>query len=411
MKGKSVKKVLVIGGGASGMAAAIAAARNGAGVEILEHNRQLGRKILSTGNGKCNYTNSRQGIRCYRGENPAFALPVFGQFGFAETVEFMKGLGIFPKERDGYFYPASGQAVSVQEALRMELRRLGVRVALERGVTKVRKRGGSFEARAGRETWRADRCIFACGGLAFAKSGSDGSAFSLIEELGHTFIEPVPALVQLRAKQDFFASAAGVRTDGTVTLYVEGKQVCSDRGEIQLTESGISGIPAFQVSRYAARALSRRKKVWAALDFAPYLNEGELYEELQFRFSKGRDKTAQEALVGLFPQKLILLFLKQNHIALQKPAGEVSNKTLRMLCGFIKRAVVDITGTKGFDAAQATAGGVDTAELCPDTLESYLVPGLYFAGEVIDIDGMCGGYNLQWAWSSGYVAGMHAALD
>lgn len=429
-----MKKVLVIGGGASGMAAAIAAAKKGASVTILEHMDRIGKKILSTGNGKCNYTNRRQDLCCYRGENPAFALPVLRQFGFEETVAFFCDLGIYPKERNGYFYPASEQASAVLDVLRMELRRLNVKVVTDCGITAVRKMGNGFEvsvnckkkedfkdtaakkkdemdseASARHSILRGDCCIFACGGRAFPKSGSDGSAFGLIEQLGHTFVDMVPALVQLTAKQTFFKSIAGVRTDCRVVLLVDGKPVCEDRGELQLTDGGISGIPVFQVSRFAAQALKRNQKVQATLDFAPYLGEDALYEELGRRFLREDEKTAEEALIGLFSKKLIPLFLKQNGILPREKAGKIPPKKIRALCRYLKGFLVDLAGTKGFAAAQASAGGVRTEEICAETMESNIVPGLYFAGEIVDIEGICGGYNLQWAWASGYVAGVHAA--
>lgn len=400
---------MIIGGGASGMMAAISAARQGAEVNLIEHMDRIGKKILSTGNGKCNYTNRKQGLHYYRGENPAFVLPVFEQFGFEETISFFKELGIYPKERNGYFYPASEQAAAVLDVLRMELKRLGVHIFTECVVKSVKQTKKGFQIVTNQNTFFADACIIACGGKAFPKSGSDGSAYPIIRQLGHSFIDVVPALVQMKAKQTFFKSISGIRADISVGLYVGDVLACEDRGEVQLTDIGISGIPSFQVSRYAAKALKEKKKVQAVLDFVPYLTKDELYEELRQRFLGKHEKTCEEALVGLFQKKLIPLFLKENQISLQTPAGSVSERKLRIFTDYLKNFKIDIIDTKGFDAAQVSAGGVNTDELCADTLESYLVPGLYFAGEVLDIDGMCGGYNLQWAWSSGYVAGMHAA--
>lgn len=407
-----MKKVIVIGGGASGMMAAISAARHGADVTILEHTDRVGKKILSTGNGKCNYTNREQGLRYYRGENPAFVLPVFSQFGFEETVEFFKELGIYPKERNGYFYPASEQAASVLDVLRMELDRLQIHIVTECIIKAVNKTKKGFQITSNKDTFYANKCIFACGLKAFPKSGSDGSAFPYIEKLGHTFIDVVPALVQMKAKQSIFKSIAGIRSDILVKLVVENDVICEDRGEVQLTEYGISGIPTFQVSRYGARALKQGKMVQAVLDFAPYMTREELYMELERRFQQfGGKKSAEEAMIGLFSKKLIPLFLKENQIPLQEKATNISKKKIHGLTQCIKNMTIDIVDTKGFDSAQVCAGGVDTAELYNESLESLLVSGLYFSGELIDIDGMCGGYNLQWAWSSGYVAGMHAALD
>ena len=404
-----MNKIIVIGGGASGMVAAISAARRGSEVIIIEHMERVGRKILSTGNGKCNYTNRRQGLRCYRGENPAFVLPVLEQFGVEETIAFFKELGVFPRERDGYFYPASGQASSVLDVLRMELRRLQIEIHTDCAITSVQRTKHGFDVRTTQGAFRAHQCIFACGGRAFPKSGSDGSAYPYIEKLGHTLIEMVPALVPMKAKQSFFKSVAGIRADARICLYRNGKQIAKDRGEIQLTQTGVSGIPAFQVSRYAARALAKKEKVRAELDFAPDLSEEELAAELTARFAAHNGKSLEESLIGFFPTKLILLFLKENRLPLQEKAEWMLNGRISSFARYIKHVTIDVTETEGFDRAQSSAGGVDTKEINPKTLESYLVQGLFFAGEVIDIDGMCGGYNLQWAWSSGYVAGMHAA--
>lgn len=394
------------------MMAAISATRRGAEVIIIDHMDRIGKKILSTGNGKCNYTNRKQGLRYYRGENPAFVLPVFAQFGFEETVNFFREIGIYPKEKNGYFYPASEQATAVLEVLRLELARLKVHIATECVINEIKKTKKGFAVVTNQKTFFGDCCIFACGGKAFPKSGSDGSAYPYIKKFGHSFIEVVPALVQLKAKQLFFKSIAGIRSDIRVQLYIDEKLICEDRGEVQLTDYGISGIPSFQVSRYAAKALGEKKKVSATLDFVPYLSREELYQELERRFlQKKSGKTCEEALYGLFQKKLIPLFLKENGISLHEPAEGTSKKKLAKLAEYCKHVVIDIVDTKGFEHAQVSAGGVNTEEINPDTLESLLEQGIYFAGEVIDIDGMCGGYNLQWAWSSGYVAGMHAALE
>lgn len=405
-----MKKIVVIGGGASGIVAAISAARKGGKVTLLEHMDRVGKKILSTGNGKCNYTNRIQDKSCYRGENPSFVWPVFKQFGFEDTLNFFLELGIYPKEREGYFYPASGQASSVLDVLRMELSRLSVNVVTGADIKEIEKTQRGFHIETSQGSFHGDACIIACGLKAFPKSGSDGNLFPHIEELGHTFIDIVPALVQLKAKQSFFKSLAGIRSDISVELYVNQKQVARDRGEVQLTEYGISGIPVFQISRFAARALAEKKDTQAVLDFTPYLSMEELKEELNRRFYReGAKKDCEEALIGFFPKKLIPVLLKECGIEIHKNAGILTERELKKLAEKIKYMRVTITGTKGFEHAQVCAGGVNTEEINPETLESKLVPGLYFAGEVIDIDGICGGYNLQWAWASGYVAGIHGA--
>ena len=258
--------VTVIGGGAAGLMAAVSAARCGARTRVIEHMDRIGKKILSTGNGKCNYTNAVQGLSCYRGENPAFVLPVFEQFGQEDTVRLFEELGIYPKIKNGYYYPASEQAVSVVEVFGMECDYLGVDLWTSCGLQSIQKTCTGYEIRTTKGAFSTKTVIFAPGLLAAPKTGSDGSAFPYIEALGHHFVDVVPALVQLHGKQAFFKKLAGIRAEMQVTLYLENAQfqpkgsrgtargekpdtVCSERGELQLTASGISGIPVFQISR------------------------------------------------------------------------------------------------------------------------------------------------------------------
>ena len=391
--------VIVIGGGAAGMMAAITAASNGADTMILEHKDRVGKKILSTGNGKCNYTNELQGVTFYRGDDPAFVLPVMEQFGFDETVSFFEKLGIYPKSRNGYYYPASEQAASVLDVLRMELT---FRNILEK------KNGFLLETDKGR--FSGKKIIFATGLLAAPKTGSDGSAIPLIKAFGHRFSDVVPALVALQCRESFFKQLAGIRTEAEVSLFIDGESIASECGELQLTDYGISGIPIFQVSRFATKALKRKQTVTAQIDFLPKLSEQEIEQLFESRFREyAHGKTADEAMVGLLNNKLSDVLLKEAHISLKKPAEEITKKELLQLVKQCKHMEVCVTGSKSFEQAQVCAGGVHTDEINPRTMESKLVPNVYFAGEVVDIDGMCGGYNLQWAWSSGYVAGIHAA--
>lgn len=420
--------VTVIGGGPAGLTAAIAAARCGAKTILIEHMDRIGRKLLSTGNGKCNYTNAVQGVSCYRGENPAFVLPVMEQFGMEDTVRFFEELGIYPRVRRGYYYPASGQAASVLDVLRMECDYQNVEVYTSCVFSSIEKRAHGIEISTNKGAFSTKSLIFAPGLLAAPKTGSDGSAFPYIEALGHHFVDIVPALVQLQGKQAFFKELAGIRAEMALELYIENVQfyskeskaevsfaagyecVCSERGELQLTEYGISGIPVFQVSRYATRALHEKRGVYAKIDFLPDLTEDALFALLLERFYvNAHGKDAAQALIGLFPKKLIDVLLKEAGIALHIPAEQVKKPGLWKLVRTVKQFRVDVVGSKGMDAAQVCAGGVDTGEVDAGTLESKLTAGIYFAGEILDIDGTCGGYNLQWAWSSGYVAGIHAA--
>lgn len=403
--------VIVAGAGASGLMAGIQAARHGAKVLILEHMDRAGKKILATGNGKCNFTNEKQGIAYYRGKNPAFVLPALEQFGLEETLRFFRELGVRPtSKRDGYYYPASGQASSVLEVLLMECRRQKVSIAYEVGIRSIEKENQNFCFHTKQGNFYSRACIIATGGKAAKKTGSDGSGIPYIAGFGHKLTDIVPALVQLQGKQSFFKEVAGIRAECCLKLYIEHEKIAEDLGELQLTELGVSGIPAFQVSRYAAYGLLEGKKVLVSMNFLPGFSREQAQELIQKQFLVyGEGKTAEEAMIGLFPRKLNLVFLKESRIQPEKPAVSCGNKELKGLSFLIQHLESEIIGTKGFDHAQVTAGGVDTDEICPDTMESRLAPGLFFAGEVMDIDGMCGGYNLQWAWTSGAAAGKAAA--
>lgn len=402
--------VVIIGGGAAGIMAAITAARCGVKTAIIEHKDRIGKKILSTGNGKCNYTNALQGIAYYRGDHPAFVLPVFEQFGLEETLKFFEEIGVYPKCRNGYYYPSSEQAAAVLEVLRMELDYRHVDVLTECELKGLIHQKNSILIDTGLGKMVTKKVILATGLLAAPKTGSDGSAFPYIEKLGHHFTDIVPALVALQGKQSFFKAIAGIRAEIQLEIYINQKKIAMESGELQLTDYGISGIPVFQISRYATKALAKKEKVYVLLDFMPKLTEEELLSLLKERFYKfGNGKTASEALIGLVNRKLGDVLLKEAGISLQIPSKDVSKEQLHKLVIQLKSLRVDVVGSKTFEQAQVCAGGVDTGEVNNDTLESYLVPGVYFAGELLDIDGICGGYNLQWAWSSGYVAGFHAA--
>lgn len=402
--------VIVIGGGAAGMMAAIAAAREKASVLILEHMELCGKKILSTGNGRCNYTNKMQGIEYYRGDDPAFVLPALEQFGCEQTIRFFQSIGIEPKEKNGYVYPRSMQAASVREALLLELRRQRVKIELGCGIRQILPKKGSYEICTKNGNFHAKTCILATGGKAAKHTGSDGSGFLYLEPLSHHVIDLVPALTGLQAKPPFPKNLAGIRAEAEVKLFVENAQIASDFGEVQMTAEGISGIPVFQVSRFAAKALVNGKKVCAEVDFFPeYDSLNELEEYLTGRMNWMRDRTIREALEGLLADKLIDTALKEIGLSSKKQAGDCTKQEVKVLAKYLKQFTCEIMSTRKFEQSQATAGGVSTQEICANTMESKLCPGLFFAGEVIDIDGMCGGYNLQWAWTSGYVAGTSAA--
>ena len=405
---------IIIGGGAAGLMAAITAAENGAGVTILEHMPRVGKKILSTGNGKCNLTNLDMRPDCYRCGTADFPMTAIGRFSVADTVSFFRRLGVVVTDRNGYVYPASGQAQTVLDALREKAESLEIRIVTECRPETVERDGTGFCVRTSCGAFRGDFLILAAGSKAAPATGSDGSGYDLAASLGHKIVKPLPALVQLKCRGDFFRSIAGVRTEAEVSLYTAGKHgelgdlLASDRGELQLTDYGISGIPVFQVSRYASEALDRKKRVLAVLDFFPSLKDEELFLLLKEQRMYLSDRKAEGFLNGIFHKKLAALFLKAAGIRGEEMTGRLSDKKLLAAAELIKHTVVEVTAANSFDKAQVCMGGVRVKDVDPCTMESRLVPGLYFAGEILDVDGICGGYNLQWAWSSGYAAGASA---
>lgn len=406
--------VIVVGGGAAGMMSAIAAARSGASVCIIERKERLGKKILATGNGKCNYTNRVQDMRCYRGSEEIFIKAVLEQFPMEQTLSFFEEIGIYPKEKNGYFYPHSEQAASVAEALEAECKLLRVHICLEQYVTAVKKEKSIFcvtakQEEQGAKQYKGYKLILATGGMAAKVHGSDGSGYPFAKAFGHSLIKPLPAIVQLKAKGSFFKTLAGVRTEGRITLLIDNKAEAEESGELMFTAYGLSGIPVMQVSRFAAKGLERKKQVEAVLDLFPELPETDLYHELLKRFLRGKEqKTYEQVLIGLLNHKLNYVLLKEIGLEPTKLLTNGLEQAADRLAKKIKQFTIPILDTNGFDNAQACAGGVSTKELTIQ-MESKLLPGLYIVGELADVDGTCGGYNLQWAWSSGYVAGCHAA--
>lgn len=407
-KERHMRTIAVIGGGASGMMAAITAASQGAHVILLEHKDRIGKKILSTGNGRCNFTNTHQEPLCYHSENPLFPWGIIRQFDAQSAISFFLQLGVYSKNRGGYLYPNSDQASAVLDALRMEIARLNVDIRTGVEVRDIRPGRKGFTIYTGNGENRVDRVILCTGSKAAPATGSDGSGYDLAKRLGHRMIPVLPALVQLRCEGKFFKAISGVRVNGSVSIWSDGECIAKDSGEIQLTDYGISGIPVFQVSRYASQLLYEKKDVTAVLDFMPDFTKEQTESFLSARAKTRPEKPAEMFLIGLFHKKLSDLWIKMLRIPREKKAGEMTGEEIRKLVQLIKDFQVRVTATNSFEQAQVCRGGIDTADVDETTLESRYVPGLYFAGEVLDVDGMCGGYNLQWAWASGYVAGKNS---
>lgn len=407
-----MKRVGVIGGGAAGMTAAIAAARGGAQVTLFEHTAKLGKKILSTGNGRCNLANEYLDPCCFHGQHPEFAMRVLEGFGLAETIDFFKSIGICPAKNDeGYYYPRSMQAAAVSKALIRQMELLKIKVISEVKIAKIEKNGKGFSLKTARGDFSLDKLILACGGQAAAQSGSDGSGYELAKQLGLSVITPVPALVPLTSSWKGFKDLSGIRVKGRITLFFNGKKAASESGELQLCDYGVSGIPVFQLSGLAARKLAENPKtvIEAELNFADEFTENELREYLLCQKKQQGFLRCGDFLTGFLPEKLGLSLFRRIGVSFDLEAGRLTKEQTERLIQEIRAFRVPITGTLGFDRAQVCSGGVDTAQIDPATLQVKKMSGLYVAGELLDIDGICGGYNLLFAWSSGFLAGNDAA--
>lgn len=399
--------VIVIGAGPAGIMAAITAARKGAKTALLEHNDRIGKKILSTGNGKCNMTNLRLDKTCYRSDSGTDYFQAFSQFGPQDTIKFFEDMGMITKNKNGYVYPNSEQAASVLDVLRFEVEAQHIDVICECKIiscTKERR----FRIKSDKETYISDSLIVACGSKAYPKTGSDGSGYDIAKSFGHKIIRVIPALVQLRCQENFFREISGVRTDAQVSLIHDGNIVASDRGELQLTDYGISGIPVFQVSRYAADLIYSNKECYADIDLLPDMSINQVKELIHKAVSVRPERVLPEAMTGILNKKLLNMLIKNAGIPLNRPCGEVRKDKIDRLAQMVKKLRVTINQVNGFDNSQVCAGGVSLSQINTASMESTIINKLYFAGEILDVDGICGGYNLQWAFTSGYIAGMNS---
>ncbi len=394
-------RVLVVGGGASGMMAALAARYAGAEVTILERNPRVGKKILATGNGRCNYTNVNVNAECYHGKNPNFVYGALSLFDVSRTLGFFEKLGIAPRvEEEGKVFPMSGQASSVLDVLRYELEQTGVNVLCNAFVKNIGKKGNEFRVQLedGR-TFKADRVILACGGKAMPSSGSDGNGYDLARKLGHKIVDIFPALVQLKLEGNYFKQIEGVKFVGTAEILSRGKSLAKDRGDILFANYGVSGPPILQISRKAGELLKENKEAVLKISIIDDMTQKELDSFLVKRFKNMPEKSLDFSLVGFINKRLIPVILKEAGIKdLKMPVRELSDAEIHGICNILTNWRFKVRGTKSWPSAQVTAGGVDTDQVDPFTMESVLVKGLYFCGEILDIDGRCGGFNLQcWA--------------
>ena len=405
------KSVCIIGGGASGMTAAIAAAKAGAQVTLLEKNSCLGKKILLTGNGKCNLTNLDMDLSAYDTDSRnGLAGQVLGQFNEKDLMAFFSSLGMrLMINRGTYVYPESEAAETVLNVLKRALKELGVRCVYEARVCHIHKTETGFMVETEEETYGADRVILSCGGCAYPKTGSDGTGFGLAEELGIEVSPLYPALTAFVCPLKEQKQISGLRAHAKVSLYIDGQLSMEDTGQIQFTDYGISGIPVFQVSTLGAKALLLYdQKVTAKIDLFPEKTGEEVKQELAKQLERFPKLPVTEALIGFLHKKWIGFLDKRLGLSSWEMAGKLSEKQQESLVKELTELTFSVKDVKGFDFCQVTGGGVATHQV-DDNLMVKAVPGLYITGEMLDVTGKCGGYNLQWAFSTGYLAGSHSA--
>ena len=395
----------IIGAGASGMAAALAAAENRENqVLLFERQARVGRKLQATGNGRCNLSNLHADKGGFHGDAAGFASYALESFGPRAVLDWFGSLGLLTvAEPSGRVYPYSDQANSVVDVLRFGLERENIRLLTGCEVSRVRPCEGGFTVEA-EQSHFCHRVIVACGGLAGTKLGGSMAGYKLLRQLGHHCTRLRPALVQLKADWAALPALKGVRANCRATVLRDGREFAQSTGELQLTEYGLSGPVIFEISR----DVCQEKGDWRCrLDFLPQMEEGQLLALL-----KGRRENlpVEELLTGILHNRLGRV-LARGAGARDGLVGDLTDKQLLAVCRAVKGFEVTLTEPLGMDSAQVTAGGILTEEFDPTTMESRLQPGLYACGEVLDIDGDCGGYNLQWAWSSGRLAGLSAGKE
>lgn len=396
--------IIIVGGGASGVFLSLLLKDHGKDVCILEAKDRILKKLLTTGNGRCNITNENVMNEIedrYSSSNKHYDFSPLKTYPLTETVPYFNSLGLQLKTlEDHKMYPLSLQASSVVDTLRLSLEEKGIPVHLQAKVKIIRKQKGLFHLATENMEFECKTLVISTGGMSAPSTGSDGSIFKLLKALKHNIIPPMPALVQLNLDAPYLRALSGVKLDGTASLYMDGELVRMEQGELLFTEYGISGPPTLQISRFIYPYILEGKKLHLRLNFFPDKTEEELKDLLLNQLALLSHRTCQDALRSLLPGKLIPVLLKESGI--QKPSTlvyEVDPKHFLTLIRLLQSWDFQVTGTQGFNTAQGTFGGVDTQDV-KETLESKIVPGLYFTGEVLDVLGACGGYNLQWAWST-----------
>jgi hypothetical protein len=397
-------RIIIIGGGPSGVVAALNAKNDHNEVIILERNDKLLKKLLLTGNGRCNYFNEDFSLNDYDSFDQSKIEQIITEKNIWNTRLFFDQLGIIPKVKNGYYYPYTNQASTMRNMLIHELANKNISIFYNTYVSNIIKKDGRFFIQTNNREFYADQVVIATGSFAYPTTGCDGSGYSILKNLGHSIIPPLPALVQLKSNFPFAKEWDGIRSEVRVDLYEDDKYIDSESGEIQLTDYGISGICIFNLSNRVTRGLFNHKKEVIKINFVPFVEA--LITPWMERYSKKQStKNIRLLLEGFINQKLVPIILKCADIDGERYYSDLSIEERKILCNYLTQFPVEITGTKGYDNCQICNGGVRLSEIDLDTMESYLVRGLYITGELLDLNGKCGGYNLTTCWITGLLAG------
>ncbi|SCW99991.1 hypothetical protein SAMN02910339_00095 [Lachnospiraceae bacterium YSD2013] len=404
-----MKKVGIIGGGASGLIAALYAHKNGASVTVFERKDRVGKKILVTGNGRCNFTNEYMKSECYYTDDTDFVGKVLSEYSKDDLCLFFMGLGLLIKEKNGYYYPACEQASAVLDVIRNALDETDVEIKTESLVTEVKKNKSGFSVKTeSGETFSFDRIIIATGGKAGIGTKEQANGYDLIKSLGHKIGKLYPALTQMKCEGLNFKGLAGVRSDCEMYVFSDENLIMQQAGEVLFTDNGLSGIVSFQVSHCVAELLDNKKDVSILMNLLPGFDEESLKNFVISKILLHENSTVENFFTGFLNKKLNVEIIKRNGLKPSARVCDYDRDTIINAVLSMQEVLVKAVGVNGFDKAQVTGGGVPTAELS-DTLESKICEGLYITGELMDVDGICGGYNLQWAFSTGAIAGKNAA--
>ena len=402
-----MRDIAVIGGGASGLIAAITAARLGACVTIFERQNRIGKKILVTGNGRCNLTNLNIKPEHFHTSSRKAVFGPIEEKNAEVVLGFFETLGIERLIENNKIYPASEQASSVLDVMRMEIERLGITVQVDTKIVGLNRKENKWQVKAENgETSVFDAVIVATGGMAAPQLGCDEAGYSLLKKLGHSTVRTFPTLVHILSSSKYCKMMKGMRFKAEVSILVNGKVKRTERGEVLFTEDGLSGPPIFQLSRIAGESAIKGEHCEIHFDFMPNHTKEDLVAKLYERLAHSSHKTVEELFVGLLNKRAIMAVIKEADIGSPTaPCENLDYEMIEKLAACMKCINFEVQGTRGFKFAQATAGGISIDEIDLTTMASKKAEQLYITGEVLDVDGDCGGYNLQWAWSTGLIAG------